>query len=170
MKKLIKFTIPFFLLFVKPTANAQVLFSEDFNSYPAGHLNTDYTNTTSGQGGWYVSRDSNSTTTLMVVTESGKGNVVIISNAASINGVNFRQDYGIVDVLWNNRTVGNNILKFEYEFYGVDMFNVHGNIVSQNSLLINITFQSILKRIRANYWDTSIKSIVLKNYNTTPFP
>ncbi|SEH79239.1 Por secretion system C-terminal sorting domain-containing protein, partial [Paenimyroides aquimaris] len=103
--------------------------------------------------------------------ETGKGNVATISNVTSINGVSFRQDNGIIDVLWNNRIAGNNILKFEYEFYGTDVFNVHGSITSLGPNLINITFQSNLNRIGANYWDsTSIKNIVLKNYNTTPFP
>ena len=171
MKKLIIYTITLFLLFVMPTVKAQVLFSEDFDSYPAGHLNTDYTGTTPGQGGWWVSRNPNSTTTVMITPATGKGNVATISNVTSINGVSFRQDNGIIDVLWNNRITGNNILKFEYEFYGTGVFNVHGSITSLGPNLINITFQSNLNRIGANYWDsTSIKNIVLKNYNTTPFP
>jgi len=169
MKKLIIYTV--FLFFITQTIPAQVLFSEDFDSYPAGHLNTDYTGTTPGQGGWVVSRAPASTTTVMITPETGKGNVATISNVTSINGVSFRQDNGIIDVLWNNRIAGNNILKFEYEFYGTDVFNVHGSITSLGPNLINITFQSNLNRIGANYWDsTSIKNIVLKNYNTTPFP
>src|SRR5690606_22080460 len=64
----------------------------------------------------------------------------------------------------------NNIMKFEYEFYGSGIFNTHGSIVSQATNLINITFQSNLNRIAANYWDTSNKNIILKNYNTTVFP
>src|SRR5690606_30888433 len=112
MKKLIIYTITLFLLFAVPAVNAQVLFSEDFDSYSAGHLNTDYTGTTTGQGGWVVSRDPTSTTTVMITPETGKGNVATIT---STDAVSFWQDSGIIDVLWNNRMAGNNILKVEYE-------------------------------------------------------
>src|SRR5690606_9002975 len=98
MKKLILYIITLFSLFAVPKVKAQVLFSEDFDSYLAGHLNTDYTGTTTGQGGWVVSRDPNSTTTIMITPETGKGNVATISNATSINGVGFQQDNGIINI------------------------------------------------------------------------
>ncbi len=109
----------------------------------------------------------------MVTPESGKGNVLIItSNGVSPNGgISFRQAQGVINVLWNNRTAGNNILKFEYEIYGTDICNTHGHIVSQSTNLINVGFLSDLKRIIGGYWDTtSYKTIILKNYNTDPFP
>ena len=168
MKNLIKYTVTFLLLLVISTVKAQVLFSEDFDSYPTGHLNTDYTNTTPGQGGWLVSKGNNATGAVMVTPEAGKGNVI---NLTSTDAVNFQQANGIINALWNNRTAGNNILKFEYEFYGTDVFGAAGNILSQGVGLINIAFQSNLKRIIGTYWDTtSHKTIVLKNYNIDPFP
>lgn len=168
MKKLINNILCMFSLGLVTTLNAQVLFNEDFNSYAAGHLNTDYTNTTVGQGGWLVSGGGNATGAAMVAAETGKGNVLILTGTGAVN---FRQNNGVIDALWNNRTVGNNILKFEYEFYGVDVFNSHGSILSQATNLINVTFQSSLNRIGVNYWDTtSNKNIILKNYNTDPFP
>ncbi|WKW45800.1 hypothetical protein P3875_08380 [Myroides sp. JBRI-B21084] len=56
MKKNITRTISLFLLLITHLTNAQVLFNENFDSYPTGHLNTDYTQTTPGHGGWLVSR------------------------------------------------------------------------------------------------------------------
>lgn len=169
----IKISLIALLLFAIPTTKAQVLFSEDFDSYPSGDLISDLSSTIPDQGGWLSGSSSPPTANLIVTPETGKGNVIVaISNGTSPIGiVNFRQAYGTIDALWNNRTAGNNIMKFEYEFYGSDNFNIHGQIESQGSTLINVTPQSNLNRIAANYWDTtSNKNIILKNYNTTIFP
>nr|WP_298001084.1 T9SS type A sorting domain-containing protein [uncultured Flavobacterium sp.] len=152
--------------------NAQVLFSEDFDRYPVDHLNTDYTGTTIGQGGWLM---NGTNATAMVTAEIGKGNVLIItSNNNSVNGnghISFTQAQGVIDDLWNNRTAGNNVLKLELEFYGIDIFNGHSGIMNQGPTLINVGFQSNQNRIVANYYDTTnIKNIILKNYGTAPFP
>lgn len=170
MKKLIIYLAP---LLLWSATKAQVLFSEDFDSYPSGDLISDLSSTIPDQGGWFSGSSSPPTANLIVAPETGKGNVIVaISNGTSpIGVVNFRQAYGTIDALWNNRTAGNNIMKFEYEFYGSDNFNIHGQIESQGSTLINVTPQSYLNRIAANYWDTtSNKNIILKNYNTTIFP
>lgn len=170
MKKLIIYLAP---LLLWSATKAQVLFSEDFDSYPSGDLISDLSSTIPDQGGWLSGSSSPQTANLIVTPETGKGNVIVaISNGTSpIGVVNFRQAYGTIDALWNNRTAGNNIMKFEYEFYGSDNFNIHGQIESQGSTLINVTPQSYLNRIAANYWDTtSNKNIILKNYNTTIFP
>ena|SRR5690554_5570047 len=112
-------------LLVSSLGSAQVLFEEDFNSYPAGHLNTDYTGTTTGQGGWLVDRDN--TATAMVTPEAGKGNVLTITNNLAFHKfVRIRQDDGIIDALWNNRTAGNNVAKFEFEIYGSGFFDARG--------------------------------------------
>lgn len=168
MKKLFTNILCLFVLGFSVKLKAQLLFEENFNSYPTGHLNTDYTNTTVGQGGWLLSRGGSATGAAMVTAEAGKGNVLILTGT---DAVNFRQDYDLIDVLWNNRTAGYNILKFEYEFYGIDNFIVGSSILSQGPGLINIAFQSTQKRIVANYWyATSHKQIILKNYNTDPYP
>src|SRR5690554_6527162 len=106
----------------------QVLFSEDFDSYPAGHLNTDYTGTTTGQGGWRVERFANAVATVMVAPETGKGNVLTMTtNSTAGQHVFIQQDDGIIDALWNNRTAGNNVLKLEFEVYGSgDSFGARG--------------------------------------------
>ena len=168
MKKLLTSILCLFFLCFSVKVKAQLLFEETFNSYPAGHLNTDYTNTTVGQGGWLLSRGGNATGAAMVVAEAGKGNVLILTGT---DAVNFRQDYSVIDVLWNNRTAGNNILKFEYEFYGIDNFIFGGGVLSQGSTLINTPILSTTKRINGAYYKSnSINTTTLINYNTTPFP
>lgn len=167
MKKLFTNILCLFVLGFSVKLKAQLLFEENFNSYAIGHLNTDYTNTTVGQGGWLLSRGGSATGAAMVTPEAGKGNVLILT---AMDGVNFRQDYGIIDALWNNRVVGNNVLKLEYEFYGIDRFGAGGGVGSQNTKLIDINFQSFLNRIIGNFWNTNINTIVLKTYNIDPFP
>jgi len=178
MKKIGKYSIILYVFFMSFTTQAQTFFTEDFNSYPIGHLNTNYDNTTPGQGGWLVSRNLNSLTTGMITAEAGKGNVLTITtNSTTPDGCGFTQEDGFLNTLWNNRTPGNNIFKFEYEFYGVGTFNFGGNVnisyKAGSATLTNIAFQSMsnLNRILGGYLEnTSSKSITLKSYTASTFP
>jgi len=179
MKKIAQYIIIMYVFCMCFATQAQTFFTEDFNSYPIGPLNTVYDNTTPGHGGWLVHRDLvNSSATGMITAEAGKGNVLTIttSKTSSTDGYSFKQEDGFLTTLWNNRTPGNNILQFEYEFYGVGTFGISGSIFNNSALhptIINTAFQSLpnLNRILGNYLDnTSSKTLILKNYNTTPFP
>src|SRR5690606_17908345 len=166
MKKIFLY-IPMLLVFAGQTLKAQVLFSEDFDSYPTGHLNTDYTGITAGQGGWYVTAGTIPAIG-MVATETGKGNVLEITTNTTGGSVNLNQANYSLASLWNNRTKGNNIFKFEYEFYGNDVFNGGGGIVNQASL-INIGFQSNgLDRIIGNYYNTTNLSTIVLSSSKPP--
>ena len=121
----IKIQLIALLLFAIPTINAQVLFEEDFDSYPAGDLISDPTSTIPDQGGWYCGSSNPVTANALVTPETGKGNVLIVTeNSAAPGGgtITFRQAQGVIDLLWNNRTAGNNVLKFEFEIYGAVFF------------------------------------------------
>src|SRR5690554_7743550 len=79
MKKLrIYFCVLVFLLFAL-SINAQVLFEENFDSYPAGDLISDPTSTIPDQGGWYCGSSNPVTANALVTPETGKGNVLIIT-------------------------------------------------------------------------------------------
>ncbi len=158
---------------------AQTFFTEDFNSYPIGPLNTVYDNTTPGQGGWLVSRSPNFLLTPMITAEAGKGNVLTITTTSTTGeGLGFRQEHGFLATLWNNRTLGNNIFKFEYEFYGEGAFNFVGHTLQNspsNSGFISTSFQSFLNyyRIGGGYFESAgsgSPTFVLKNYIATTFP
>src|SRR5690606_35158262 len=160
-------------LFITQFSIAQVLFTEDFNSYPAGHLNTDYTGTTAGQGGWVTKRFANASTTAMVTPETGKGNVVTFTTTGTFSNENVQimQNADVVDVLWNNRTSGNNVLKFEYEVYGTGFFNAYGNLNSNNSNFMILRFASTTGHyIEAYYVKSNNAQVILKNYTATTFP
>src|SRR5690554_1873724 len=158
------------LLFTLPSINAQVLFEENFDSYPAGDL-IDQTSTIPDQGGWYCGTQSAVTADAIVTPESGKGNVLIINGTSGYGSIAFQQAQGVIDALWNNRQAGNNIMKFEYEFYGSGIFSAAGSISSQATNLINMGFQTNQpNRIAGNFFNTtSNTNITLLSFNTTPF-
>src|SRR5690554_1175466 len=155
---------------VSSLGSAQVLFEEDFNSYPAGHLNTDYTGTTTGQGGWRAERHANAIATAMVASEAGKGNVLTMTTNGTFSNeyVTIQQDDGIIDALWNNRTAGNNVLKFEFEVYGSGIFVVSSGLFNQNLWLMAMNFKTTLRRIEG--YNSGNSQFILKQYDATTFP
>ena len=154
--------------------NTQVLLSEDFNGYPSGHLNTDYKNGSAGQGSWVV-REHLGNTTAMVTPETSKGNVLTLStNSTSYEFIAIVQNNGIIDALWNSRATGNNVLKFEYEFYGVGTFHANGSLFTLHpgypSLLLSTAFSSLSDyQISSKYYNSS-KNIIFEKYNVNTFP
>src|SRR5690554_6300951 len=79
--------------------NAQVLWSDDFESYPTGALSNDPTGQTPGQGGWYV-KENNSE--LRVISESGRGNVLAWGwTTGDVNHQFNRIDQIGLTALWN---------------------------------------------------------------------
>lgn len=117
MKKQLLYTV--LVLLTTHLTTAQVLFSEDFDNLTVGDLSTDPTGITPGQNNWYVNSTYNGEA--MVTLEPNKGNVLAIGEKIhSGNGQGggralVRQEN--MDVLWNNRTNGNNILQLKYDFY-----------------------------------------------------
>ena len=179
MKNSAKFTIYLFLCFVTPIMKGQVLFSEDFDSYAAGHLNTDYSNNTPGQGGWYVGKGTNNPNGgAIVVAEAGKGNVLQLAttaNTTAVQAVSFSQRLG--SALWSNRTVGNNILKFEYEIFTDGDF-ISGGAIGSGLIssvgFAGMSFRSVIANdivgIHQNAQSGAQQLITMQNYNNAIFP
>lgn len=130
---------------------AQVLLSEDFESHPTGSYTT-------GPGGLYPIKGGQSPY-ITVDIEPGRGRVLIIKHLSSsyTGSGGIRQPSGVMDSLWNTRTPGNDILKFELEFYGTSngAFNAIGSITGDySSSLISINFQYLFlsnKRVLGGY-------------------
>ena len=106
--------------------SAQVLFTENFNSYALGELSADPTGVTPGKGGWYVTKGYlNNPAPCEIVAEVGRGNVLAIG--ANINNFTQGNTSAIIqkniNTLWNGRTQGNNILKLEYDVYVISSSN-----------------------------------------------
>jgi len=113
MKK--QFLLILTILFYSPLLSAQVLYHETFDNLTLGDITNDPSGTTPGQGNWYVKLIGPATA--KIVTEPGKGNVLAIENGYS------HVSRGNLQTVWNNRTVGNNILLAEYDFYADDVEN-----------------------------------------------
>lgn len=96
---------------------AQVLWSDNFDSYPIGLLSTDSTGIKPGYGKWHV---TTSYYEVKIVPESGKGNVMAIGwsklSGSFSTFTSVRQEN--IDVLWNSRNKKNNIFKLEFEIIG----------------------------------------------------
>ncbi|RRA93298.1 T9SS type A sorting domain-containing protein [Paenimyroides viscosum] len=161
-------------IFIAQFNIAQVLFTEDFNSYSTGHLNNNYTNNTPGQGGWVIRNDTKPgiIVTAMVTPENGKGNILNITNNGAVANrwLAIQQSIGVIDGLWNNRMVGNNVLKLEYEVYGSGSFHADGRAIYNNSSLIDLYINSPSFSIEAIHINSINTNRILKNYTASTFP
>lgn len=106
------------LLFGLQSVSAQVLWSDDFDGHTVGALSNDPSGNTAGQGNWYVVENGGANT--IIAPESGRGNVVVLGGQSQASSVILRQKD--IDVLWDNRATGNDILLLEYDFYMTDSF------------------------------------------------
>lgn len=127
----------FLFLIAFQLTNAQVLWSDDFDSYPVGLLSTDPTGVSSGLGGWYVRSPYNE---VKIVSETGRGKVMALGwiqfIGASHGGSIKKMD---LDVLWKNRNKINNIFKFEFEMQALNDFKATDLGHFTHSISINNT-------------------------------
>lgn len=122
MKKQVLFVAT--LLFATQLTTAQVLYSENFDNLTLGNVGTDFTGNTPGQGGWYTKSNTatanQSNNYFKIIAETGMGKVLEITSPVVNNTTSARVNTAIIKDLeknWNNRTVGNDVLKIEYDFY-----------------------------------------------------
>lgn len=109
-------------MFVAHLTTAQVLYTEDFESYNTGPFSTDLTGATPAQGGWYTWTNFNSTGTATVndykiVADPNKGNVLKIVEGRSFLSAGhyvYRTD---LNTYWQQRTPGHNVLKLAFDLY-----------------------------------------------------
>src|SRR5690606_11442768 len=139
------------VLFATQLTSAQVLLDDNFDNYTLGNLGTDPTGAVPGQGNWYtfsspafVPSDADNKY-FKIVAEPNRGNVLQITSLPSMGGNNI-QKRGL-DVLWNNRTQGNDILKVTFDFFTGPTLNLTGQhtflyILSNNDF--NITNNNLI--------------------------
>ena len=114
------------------TLSAQVLYTENFNSLTIGNLGTDTTGATPGQGGWFTHTDVwtaptpvlGPNTDYQIAAESGKGNVLKIQCMQTTQHVKNKVFRTGLKTLWQQRTTGNNVLKFTFDYFTEDHNNV----------------------------------------------
>ncbi|UUV22472.1 T9SS type A sorting domain-containing protein [Paenimyroides aestuarii] len=100
---------------------AQVLYSENFDNLTVGDVSTDLTGQTPGQGNWYTIYDNSSPNAtpnwFQIQTEASKGKVITLQSPAPPIFGNTALQQRNIDQLINNRTQGNDVIKFEVDFY-----------------------------------------------------
>lgn len=117
--------------------NAQVLYSENFDNLTVGNVGTDLTGQTPGKGNWFTIYGSTSPNAnnnwFQIQNEPNKGKVITIQSPTPTATGNTSLQQRNIDQLINNRTQGNNVIKFEVDFYT----GVQHNVPVANS---NLTF------------------------------
>lgn len=108
------YIITLILAFLVTKANAQVLFSDNFDSYPIGPL-VNYTNK------WVVKGAYND---VRIMSEPNRGKVLAWGwNTTPVGIGSFASCLqGFDENKYNDRDAGNDVLKLEFEFYSKDFF------------------------------------------------
>src|SRR5690554_3410784 len=108
-------------MFAVHLSTAQLLYTEDFESYNIGPFSTDLTGATPAQGGWYTLSEglngAPSVNDLKIVTDPNKGNVLKIVEGKSFSNGRcwvYRTD---LNTYWQQRTSGNNVLKVSFDIF-----------------------------------------------------
>src|SRR5690554_4292536 len=134
-------------LFIANLSTAQLLYTEDFESYNTGPFSTDLTGATQAQGGWHtLSTGFNGTASVndyKIVADPNKGNVLkIVEGKSFVNGSCwvYRTD---LNTYWQQRTAGNNVLKLALDIYTdphTPNQGCHISIYNNKELLTNFHF------------------------------
>ena|SRR5690554_1379810 len=135
----------FFLSIFTYPIQSQVIWNEDFDNYTTGNVDTinianfttPFSSYMMSQGDWMFweiphSYSSAPQYTITIETEPGRGKIMKIQDIPVANTLPTVQGTSLfaqkmipnIDVLWNNRTAGNDILKYEIEFH----FGVEGSV------------------------------------------
>ena len=167
------YVIAFFLLCTFQSTNAQVLWSDDFDSHPVGLLSTDPTGVNPGYGGWHVKIGSGQ---VQIVPETGRGYMMAMGWVDLVFGSTV--DYVTlenIDVLWNTRNKNNNILKFEFETqtrnFGLPSSAELNHMVSLSFKNTQDFYQynCYFDKVTAPYNNSWIKVEIFIDYNTNTF-
>lgn len=122
MKKITFIAIVMFLLF--NSVHAQVLWSENFESYTLGNVGTDVTGTVPGQGNWYTQRvytsDDVSNENFRINHDARRGKYLILESTTIeergvFKGIS-RYMQNNIGSIWSLKDTTNNILKIEFEY------------------------------------------------------
>ena len=102
------------------TVYSQVLYNETFNNYILGNLSNDVTGQIPGQGGWLTQNELKTGTSgpnaYSITAYPNRGKVLMLSVPPLLDG-DFYVRKTNLDVFIDNRSFGNNVIKFEIDFY-----------------------------------------------------
>ena len=154
MKKLLQLSI--IALTVNHLA-AQVLESDNFNSYIQGNVGSSTSGNIPGQGGIYTFGGTNQDYQIVSIDPAHGNSLQIIGdngNTAASNRITEKQGLGTA---WNNRLMGNNIIRASLDFYtgpnpgASGAYNYPQSTISGNSGVIVGIYYNPSSRILNGY-------------------
>lgn len=154
MKNTIRYTISVLILLTLTPINAQVLFSDDFESYNLGAL-PNYSK------GWSVTGNYNA---IRIFSEPGRGKVLAWGWNTTPNGaysIATCIQYGILKK-YDTRDPGNDVLKLEYEFYSK---NFTGDLAEMFESRIGFSSGDYYFKCEINANDSTIDSSITNSGN-----
>lgn len=114
-------------LVFSPLISAQVLYSENFNNYTIGNLGTDPNGAIPGQGGWLtLCGYTKSNSFFSIVNETNRGKVLDLTTNYTKNTEAFGLIKPNIDKLIDTRTPGNDVIKFEIDFFTGNKMAIEG--------------------------------------------
>src|SRR5690554_5498846 len=138
-------------MFAAHLSTAQLLYTEDFESYNIGTFSNDLTGATQAQGGWYTLSTGGGSGTATVndykiVNDPNKGNVLKIVEGKTFSGSATCRVYRTdLNNIWQQRTSGNNVLKVAFDLY-TDSNDIHQqqyyvSLYNDKELLVNFNYE-----------------------------
>lgn len=115
------------LIFFINTVYSQAVYTENFDNHSVGNLGTDVTGKIPGQWGWFTySRITQANSFFTIVNETGRGKVLDITTGLT-SAENLSAFKTNLNTLIANRTAGNNVLMFEFDYYTGSIQNSNSN-------------------------------------------
>lgn len=149
MRKLIRYFVSILIFLTLTSANAQVLFSDDFDSYNLGPFSTN-------TKGWNVSSNYNA---VRIFPEPGRGKV--LAWGWNTMPLTFYGNAGCAqnDFLkeFDKRDPGNDILKLEFDFYSRDFTGVPAELFQSS---VGLSSSDYYFRCRINANESAIDSSI----------
>lgn len=172
MKKLLLIAI---VAFASNNASAQVLQSDNFDSYTVGNVGTMTDGTVPGQGNWLTEivatgSDNTDNNNFQFVAAEGSDKKFKITGSATAAGTRFMWKDGLVSA-WENRAIGNDIIEVEFDYNtggtttSLNDFRVYiysdeasakvlaGIGVSKNLVISGTTFKNVVRGF--SYWTST---------------
>ena|SRR5690554_110313 len=110
-------------IFAAQLSTAQLLYTEDFESYNTGPFSTDLTGTTPAQGGWHTiiygfGTGIPTVDDFQIVSDNSQGNVLQVLDGRSFsNGGSWYVTRTDLNTYWQQRTTGNDVLKLAFDMH-----------------------------------------------------
>lgn len=136
-----------FTLFFVAFSYAQVVSTEDFDGMAIGNIGSDLTGAAAGQNDWFTYNSTggtnNDNSNYQVVLD-GTNQVLQLTGSNAATGTKYMWQDGF-STAWTNRTVGNEIVEVEYDFYT-------GDVTTSKNTVRTVFFDTAVSKMLAGFY------------------